>query len=43
MADFDLFVIGAGEFSIDKILARRASPIEGYAAPGGERALVEDD
>ena len=38
-----LFVVGAGEFSIDKILARRASPIEGYAAPGGERALVEDD
>jgi putative oxidoreductase len=38
-----LFVIGAGEFSIDKIIARRSSPIEGYAAPGGERALVEDD
>lgn len=38
-----LFVIGAGEFSIDKIIARNASPIEGYAAPGGERALAEGD
>lgn len=37
-----LFVVGAGEFSIDKIIARRASPIQGYAAPGGERALAED-
>ncbi len=37
-----LFVIGAGEFSVDKIIARRASPIEGYAAPGGERALADD-
>ena len=38
-----LFVIGAGEISVDKILARRASPIQGYAAPGGERALAEED
>jgi putative oxidoreductase len=37
-----LFVVGAGEFSLDKILARRASPIEGYAAPGGERGLADD-
>jgi putative oxidoreductase len=37
-----LFVVGAGEFSVDKIIARRASPIEGYAAPGGERALADD-
>lgn len=37
-----LFVVGAGEFSIDKIIARRASPIQGYAAPGGERALADD-
>jgi putative oxidoreductase len=37
-----LMVIGAGEFSVDKIIARRASPIEGYAAPGGERALVDE-
>jgi putative oxidoreductase len=36
-----LFVIGAGEFSVDKIIARRSSPIEGYAAPGGERSLPE--
>lgn len=38
-----LFVIGAGEFSIDKIIARKASPIQGYAAPGGERALADPD
>lgn len=38
-----LFVVGAGDFSVDKILARRASPIEGYAGPGGERSLAEAD
>jgi putative oxidoreductase len=36
-----LMVVGAGEFSIDKIMARNASAIEGYAAPGGERTLAE--
>lgn len=36
-----LFVVGAGEFSVDKVLARKASPIQGYAAPGGERALAD--
>jgi putative oxidoreductase len=37
-----LFVVGAGEWSVDKVLHRRKSPIEGYAAPGGERSLVDD-
>ena len=37
-----LFVVGAGEWSVDKVLHRRKSPVEGYAAPGGERGLVED-
>jgi len=37
-----LFVVGAGEWSVDKIIARRSSPVEGYAAPGGERGLAED-
>jgi putative oxidoreductase len=37
-----LMVIGAGEWSVDKIIARRSSPIEGYAAPGGERALADE-
>jgi putative oxidoreductase len=37
-----LFVIGAGNFSVDKIIASKASPIEGYAAPGGERSLTDD-
>ncbi len=36
------FVVGAGEWSVDKIIARRSSPVEGYAAPGGERGLAED-
>ena len=38
-----LFVVGAGEFSIDKIIAGKASAIEGYAAPGGERGLADAD
>ena len=37
-----LFVVGAGEWSVDKVIARRKSPVEGYAAPGGERGLIED-
>jgi putative oxidoreductase len=32
-----LAVIGAGEWSVDKIRARRRDPIVGYEAPGGER------
>jgi putative oxidoreductase len=32
-----LAVIGAGEFSIDKIRAKNRSHIVGYEAPGGER------
>jgi putative oxidoreductase len=38
-----LFVVGAGEFSVDKVIASKASPIEGYAAPGGERSLADTD
>jgi putative oxidoreductase len=38
-----LFVVGAGSFSVDKIIASKASPIQGYAAPGGERSLAEAD
>ncbi len=37
-----LFVVGAGNFSVDQMIARKASPVEGYAAPGGERSLSED-
>jgi putative oxidoreductase len=36
-----LFVVGAGNWSVDKVLAKRRSPVEGYAAPGGERSLDE--
>jgi putative oxidoreductase len=36
-----LFVVGAGDWSVDKALHRRKSPVEGYAAPGGERHLPE--
>ena len=32
-----LAVIGAGEWSADKAIARKRSPVWGYAAPGGER------
>lgn len=35
-------VIGAGEWSIDKLIARRRSDIEGYSAPGGERTFSEE-
>lgn len=37
-----MMVVGAGEWSVDKVIARRSSPIEGYAAPGGERSLSEE-
>jgi CheY-like chemotaxis protein len=36
-------VIGAGEWSIDKILARKRSDVWGYAAPGGERPGPDDE
>jgi putative oxidoreductase len=36
-----LFVVGAGNWSVDRVLAKRRSPVEGYAAPGGERSLSE--
>ena len=32
-----LAAIGAGEWSIDKVIARNRSDVEGYEAPGGER------
>ena len=38
-----LAVIGAGEWSVDKMLARKRSHVWGYAAPGGERSLDEED
>lgn len=34
---------GPGKWSVDEMLARRRSPIEGYAAPGGERTFHDDD
>ena len=34
-----LAVIGAGAWSVDRMLAAKRSPIEGYAAPGGERTF----
>lgn len=37
-----LMVIGAGEWSVDKMIARNNDGVEGYAAPGGERGLIED-
>jgi len=39
---FLLAVIGAGEWSIDKIRARNRDPIVGYEAPGGERTYSEE-
>ena len=36
-----LFVVGAGNWSVDGALAKRRSPVEGYAAPGGERSISE--
>jgi len=37
-----LAVVGAGEWSIDKIRARNRDPIVGYEAPGGERTYSEE-
>ncbi len=34
---------GPGAWSIDNILGRRRSDIEGYAAPGGERTFHSDE
>lgn len=34
---------GAGKWSLDGLMASRRSPIEGYAAPGGERTFYSDD
>ncbi len=36
-----LAVVGAGEWSIDKIRARNYDPVVGYEAPGGERTYSE--
>lgn len=38
-----LVATGAGRFSIDSIIARNRSDVEGYAAPGGERRYNEED
>lgn len=38
-----LAIIGAGEWSIDKILARKRSDVWGYAAPGGERPGLDEE
>lgn len=37
-----LAVVGAGEWSIDKIRARNRDPVVGYEAPGGERTYSEE-
>lgn len=37
-----LAVIGAGEWSIDKIRARNYDPVVGYEAPGGERTYSDE-
>jgi putative oxidoreductase len=37
-----LAVIGAGEWSVDKIRARNYDPIQGYEAPGGERTYSNE-
>jgi putative oxidoreductase len=36
-----LAVIGAGKWSVDEMRAKGRSPVEGYAAPGGERSASE--
>jgi putative oxidoreductase len=36
-----LAVIGAGEWSVDKIRARNYDPVVGYEAPGGERTYTD--
>ena len=38
-----LAVIGAGEWSVDKVRASRRSDVWGYAAPGGERPGLDDE
>jgi putative oxidoreductase len=38
-----LAVIGAGEWSIDKVIARNRSDVWGYAAPGGERPGLDEE
>ena len=38
-----LAVIGAGEWSIDKVLARKRSHVWGYEAPGGERPGLDEE
>ena len=38
-----LVATGAGRFSIDAIIARNRSDVEGYAAPGGERRYNPED
>lgn len=37
-----LAVVGAGEWSIDKIRARNRDPVVGYEAPGGERTYTQE-
>ena len=37
-----LGLIGAGEWSVDKVMASKRSHIWGYAAPGGERSDHDD-
>src|SRR3982751_6449547 len=38
-----LAVVGAGNWSIDKILAGKRSDVWGYAAPGGERPGLDEE
>jgi putative oxidoreductase len=38
-----LAIIGAGEWSVDKILAAKRSDVWGYAAPGGERSGNDEE
>ena len=38
-----LAVIGAGNWSIDRILAGKRSDVWGYAAPGGERPGLDEE
>jgi putative oxidoreductase len=38
-----LAVIGAGNWSVDKVLAAKRSHVWGYEAPGGERPGLDDE
>ena len=38
-----LGLIGAGQWSVDKVLASKRSDVWGYAAPGGERPGIDDE